>query len=156
MENAIRIVEPTLAAACLPGLETLEAGQYWLAEHALVPQLERAVRLVARGVGLTPMKMARGGGLRWASFEEMLDEGAVKSALGPGLANSLRRLFLDPYGPNYRHEISHGAAEPSERREAALLAAFGILSVALRLASTRFPDTPDASKPDRDQGQESG
>jgi Domain of unknown function (DUF4209) len=150
---AVRLVDPPLADACAPGFEALEADRAWLAGHALVPQLERAVRLVAQTVGVTPMKRTSPGGLRWASFEEMLDEPAVEGALGARLSVSLKRLFLDSYGPNYRHEIAHGAADPSENQSpSAMLTALAILSVAARLAiarggpSTEASDSPTASE----------
>lgn len=132
--EAIRLVNKELAEACAPGLEALEVGRYWNAAHALIPQLERAVRLVAKSVG-APMKTAQRSGLRWASLDEMLANAAVVGALGAGLSISLRRLFIDPYGPNYRNEFAHGAADPNESQAAlARLAALATLSVALRLA----------------------
>lgn len=143
--DAVHLVEPGLADACAPGFEMLEAGRSWLAEHALIPQLERAVRLVAKAVGVVPMKKAKQSGLRWASLEDMLDEPAVLEALGAGLAMSLRRLYLDPYGPNYRNELAHGASDPAENHAAsALLTGLAILSVALRLGTVRQRAATDA------------
>jgi hypothetical protein len=136
--QAIRLVDRELAEACARGLEALEVGRYWIAANALIPQLERAVRLVAKSVGVAPLKTAQRSGLRWASLDEMLANAAVVDALGAGLGMSLRRLFIDPYGPNYRNEFAHGAADPNESQAAsARLAALATLSVALRLAS--FP-----------------
>jgi Domain of unknown function (DUF4209) len=133
--QALRLVDEELAEACAPGLEALEVGRYWIAAHALIPQVERAVRLVAKSVGIAPMKTAHRSGLRWASLDEMLANAAVVDALGSGLAMSLRRIFIDPYGPNYRNEFAHGAADLSESQAAtARLAALATLSVALRLA----------------------
>ena len=84
------------------------------------------------------MKRWKQGGLRWASLEENLGEADVEEALGAGLSASLRRLYLDPFGPNYRNEIAHGAADPRERQlEWARLTALAILSVALRLVTVR-------------------
>jgi Domain of unknown function (DUF4209) len=90
------------------------------------------------------MRRGKHGGLRWASLEEILDEAAVEEALGPGLAATLRRLYLDPFGPNYRNEIAHGAADPREKQlEWARLTAFGILSVALRLVTVGHSTATD-------------
>jgi Domain of unknown function (DUF4209) len=146
--KAIRLVDPLLADACAAGFEMLENRQGWTAAHTLVPQLERAVRFIAQAAGLTPMRRGKHGGLRWASLEEMLDEAAVEGALRPGLAASLRRLYLDPFGPNYRNEIAHGAADPHEKQlEWARLTAFGILSVALRLLTLRERSATDVESP---------
>jgi hypothetical protein len=145
--HAVRLVDPTLADACAPAFEALEAGRAWLAAHTLVPQLERAVRLVAQAVGVTPMKRGRHGGLRWASLEEMLDEPAVDGALGTRLSATLKRLYLDPFGPNYRNEVAHGADDPSENQfHLAMLTELAILSVALRLLRVRqSPSTKTAA-----------
>jgi hypothetical protein len=91
------------------------------------------------------MKKAKQSGLRWSSLEDMLDEPAVVMALGAGLAMSLRRLYLDPFGPNYRNELAHGATDPAENQTAsALLTALAILSVALRLGTVRQRAATDA------------
>jgi hypothetical protein len=146
--NAVRLVDPLLADACAAGFQILEDGQAWVAAHTLVPQLERAVRFLAQAVGVTPMRQGKHGGLRWASLEEILAEAAVDGALGAGLAASLRRLYLDPFGPNYRNEIAHGAADPHEKQlEWARLTAFGILSVALRLLTLGERPATDVESP---------
>jgi uncharacterized protein DUF4209 len=87
----------------------------------------------------------------------MLGEAAVEGALGAGLAVSLKRLYLDPYGPNYRNEIAHGADDPSEHQfQASMLTALGILSVALRAGDRapapidqgrRLPSSPRVARP---------
>jgi len=135
---SIRLIDEELARACEDGFRALEAGAYWTAAHALVPQVERVVRLVAKSVGIPPLKGTAHGGLRWASLDEMLLLPEVEKALGEGLTMCLRRLFVEPYGPNYRNEIAHGAAQPGEsQRQAARLAGLGILSVSLRLLIAR-------------------
>jgi hypothetical protein len=76
----------------------------------------------------------------------MLGEPAIEGALGAGLAVSLKRLYLDPYGPNYRNEIAHGADDPSEpQSQWAMLTALAILSVALRLVTVRQRATTDGA-----------
>ena len=105
-------------------------------------------RLRAKAVGVVPMRKAKRSGLRWASLEDMLDEPAVVEALGAGLATSFRRLYLDPFGPNYRNELAHGATDPAENHAAsALLTALAILSVALRLGTVRQHAAADAEGP---------
>jgi hypothetical protein len=138
MTAAARLVDEPLAAACEEGLEALETGRGWRAIHCLVPQLERAVRLVGLEIGANVMRRATRGGLRWASLEELLGDKTIAAALQPRLAVGLSRLFVDPYGPNYRNEVAHGAADPGgEYTGASTLTALAILSVAVRLAIAR-------------------
>lgn len=79
--NAVRLADHGLAESCEEGFEAIEAGRGRIAAHLLVPQLERAVRLVAQPVGVMPMRRARHGGLRWASLDEMLQESAVQNGI---------------------------------------------------------------------------
>ena len=138
MTAAVRLVDEPLAAACEEGLEALEAGRGWRAIHCLVPQLERAVRLVGLEIGANVMRRATRGGLRWASLEELLGDEAIAAAVQPRLAVALSRLYVDPYGPNFRNEVAHGAADPGgEYTGASTLTALAILSVAVRLAIAR-------------------
>jgi hypothetical protein len=134
MTSAVRAVSPSLAEACQDGFELLETGRGWAALNCLVPQLERVVRLVARKIGSDVARRAPGGGLRWASLDEMLADPGVSRALEPRLATALKWLFVDPYGPNYRNDVAHGAADPEgDWSGPAMLTALAILSVARRL-----------------------
>jgi len=112
----------------------LETGRGWAALNCLIPQLERVVGLVARKIGSDVARRAPGGGLRWASLDEMLADPGVSRALEPRLATALKWLFVDPCGPNYRNDVAHGAADPEgDWSGPAMLTALAILSVARRL-----------------------
>lgn len=139
---ALEAVDPPLAASCREGFEYYAEGKGWAATHLLIPQLERAVRLVALSVGVVPMAR-HAGGLRWSSLELTLGEPLVRQALGPALATALGGLFIDPYGPNHRNEIAHGASDPADDHNAiAFLTTLALLSVALRLAMARQQAAP--------------
>jgi hypothetical protein len=139
---AVDAVDPPLAASCRQGFDALEAGEGWIATHLLVPQLERAVRSVAMAVeGNLTSRQA--GGLRWTSLDLVLADPKVEEALGPSLALALRRLYVDPYGPNYRNDVAPGAMEPSQdQAQVALLTTLAILSVTARLALVRSQSAP--------------
>ena len=84
------------------------------------------------------MRTAPRGGLRWASLDDMLDDKKMEVALGPRLAIALRRMFVDPYGPNYRNELAHGAADPmADLSGVCLMSTLAILSVAWRIVAAR-------------------
>ncbi len=138
---AVAVVESDLAEASSAGFRALENGDPWSAMHVLTPQLERAVRAVVVAKGGAPMSQAeRSSGLRWKSLDETLIMGEAVEGLGEAVVLGLRRLFVDPYGPNYRNEIAHGAADPRRgRTQDATLVVLALLSVTLRLAIVRQP-----------------
>lgn len=143
---AVDAVDPPLAASCRQGFDALLAEEGWIATHLLVPQLERAVRSLALAVGVNPTSR-QAGGLRWTSLDLLLADPKVEEALGPSLTLALRRLFVDPFGPNYRNDVAHGAMEPSQDyAQVALLTTFAIMSVSARLALARSRHRqPDAA-----------
>ena len=129
-----RAVEPELADAANEGVVAEEEGRSWVAAHVLVPQVERAARLVALAVGVAPSAMLRYGGLRWETLGETLDRPEVGDALGRRLAPGIARLFNDIHGRNIRNEIAHGASDPrSDHDDAALIALLAIISIAVLL-----------------------
>jgi hypothetical protein len=136
--GAIGLASPELGSACRDGLTALERNEGWLAAHALVPQLERAVRQLAAEAKAPVSRRATRGGIRWASLEELLDESAVSDALDEGLADGIRRLFVDPFGFNYRNDVAHGAAAvDADHLGTAWMALMAILTVARRALKMR-------------------
>jgi hypothetical protein len=136
--DALGLASPELADACRAALEAVDQGSTWVGAHALVPQLERALHVLAGVAGVSVMRTAPRGGLRWASLDDMLDDKKMEVALGPRLAIALRRMFVDPYGPNYRNELAHGAADPTaDLSGVCLMSTLAILSVAWRIVAAR-------------------
>jgi hypothetical protein len=135
--NAISLASSELAAACRPALEELDAGSSWAAAHTLVPQMERALRMLASQSGASVLRASRRGGFEWASLDEMLADDRLDQALGDRLAVAIKRLFSDPNGPNYRNDIAHGAVDPERDLSGATwLAMMAILAICLRSLST--------------------
>ena len=63
-----------------------DAGESWLAAHALIPQLERALRVLGAEVGAATFRASRRGGLEWASLDHMLSDPTLSKALCDRLA----------------------------------------------------------------------
>lgn len=152
--RALASVDEPIAASCRDAIQAFERGEMWVAAHLLVPQLERAVRAAVIAAGGSPRSRARrAGGLRWKSLEETLLEAEASIALGPALSSSLIRLFVDPFGPNYRNEIAHGAVEPNgDSSPIALLTLLAVLSVTLQLAAARDAAAGEAAAADQPSG----
>ena len=134
--EALRESDEEIASACERGVAAFEDGDAWLAVHALVPQLERSVRLLAKRAGASVERLSRRGGLEWAPFGALLDEPLLVDLIGESLAFCLKALFESPGGPNWRNEVAHGALDPSLDHQ---LAARATLFAILTLAATPLP-----------------
>lgn len=132
--TAVEDVDSVLGQACRDGVEAFEQERHWLALHALIPQLERAIRKLGEAVGANVYRRSRRGGLEWASLDSMLGDQAIAQALGAPLAQTLSAVYVDAFGPNYRNETSHGARDPADDHQGpALMTVLAVLSVAERV-----------------------
>ena len=80
------------------------------AAHVLVPQVERALRGIADGLGVPVTKAhPKVSGTSVAiGMGEILYNAKVAEALGPDTTLHLQALYSDPRGMNIRNEIAHG------------------------------------------------
>lgn len=138
LTNAIAVVDEGLATAASGGIRALELRDYWNGVHALIPQLERALRLIGQEVGANVVSYSTATGTRWRSLEDMLNEPKIRAALTEDVAIEIVALFSSPYGPNVRNAIAHGAIDPADVGIAhALLTALTLLTLTAVLAVVR-------------------
>lgn len=131
---AIAAADPDLAASVQPGVSAYQQREWWLALHAIAPQVERGVRIAAARAGAAVTSLTTELGWRWVSITDMLEEPSVREVIGDDLAYCLTAVFDSPHGPNYRNNVAHGALPAnSDCLVAATLAPFSILSIARRL-----------------------
>lgn len=90
------------------GLDAYFVGDYLVATHILVPQIEDAVRNLIELTGGTVMKSNRVGGLQLKTFDELLREEVIAEVFGEDIALYLRVLFTDQRGWNVRNNVCHG------------------------------------------------
>ena len=90
------------------GLDAYFAGDYLVATHVLVPQVEDAVRNLIELTGGTVMKSNRVGGLQLKTFDELLREEVMAGVFGEDISLYLRVLFTDQRGWNVRNNVCHG------------------------------------------------
>jgi hypothetical protein len=128
--TAIALIDADLGEACAPGLVRFEAEDDWSAAHTLVPQIERALRVLGRIVGVDQARFAPDEGLRWASMDVMLDDPGLVQAMGTDVTRGIAAIFSHPHGPNFRHNVAHGAmATDGNPNAAATLAIMAILTI---------------------------
>lgn len=132
--SALALAGDDLAASAARGLTLHEEGDYWSAVHVLVPQVERAVRLLGRLTGAEIERITSGSGFRWATLDGLLADKHIRDALGDSLASELDALLVNAHGWNLRNNVAHGALDPTvDHESASLLAIFMLLSIASRV-----------------------
>ncbi len=76
--------------------------------HLFIPQLEHAIRELAKQMNITTYKEGRRGGFQLRNLDELLRLVELEEALGKRTTVYLRTLLSDQRGWNLRNEISHG------------------------------------------------
>lgn len=139
LTGAIATVDQDLAKAASGGIRALESRDDWNAVHALVPQVERALRLIGQQVGANVVSYSTATGTSWRSMELVLGEPKVWEVLTEDVATEIDALFSNQHGPNLRNVIAHGAIEPEAIGPThSLLAVLALLSLAAALAVARI------------------
>jgi len=100
------------------GLKAGFDGDFVVALHLLVPQLEHLVRTHlqnkgAKTVGTDPQGLQLELGLSSLVKLEQMEE-----VFGPDLAFEIRAVFCHGFGPNLRNELAHGLLSPDALRSA--------------------------------------
>jgi len=90
------------------GIEAYLNGDFLVAMHLLIPQIEVLIRNLVEKTGGAVLKTSRSGGFQYKTLDELLrDEGLIK-VLGEDTALYFRVLFTDPRGWNLRNNLCHG------------------------------------------------
>ena len=90
------------------GLRAYFDGQWLVAIHLLIPQIENAVRRLIELAGGATLKKGRSGGMLLRNLDELLrDERTISLLTGDG-AGHLQVLLTDPRGWNVRNNVCHG------------------------------------------------
>jgi hypothetical protein len=92
------------------GIRAWERNDQVKAAHVLIPQIERALRKIADGLGVPVTKAhPKVSGTSVAiGMGEILYNDKVAAALGPDATLHFQALYADPRGMNLRNEIAHG------------------------------------------------
>lgn len=106
------VVPPDRAALVAKGLLAGFDGDFCVALHLLVPQLEHLVRVHLRNKGAkttttdaSPLQMEAG-------LSTLVALPEMKAVFGEDLTFEIQALFCDSFGPNLRNEVAHGLLQP--------------------------------------------
>jgi hypothetical protein len=90
------------------GLQAFFEGQWLIAIHLLVPQIEKAVRNLVGGSGRPTLKKGRqDGSLMLKTLDELLREEIITTVLGDDTVCYLKTLLTDQRGWNVRNNVCH-------------------------------------------------
>lgn len=89
-------------------------GDYTVAVHLLIPQIEEAIRSLLEKVGGSILKPSRYGGLRLKILDELLREPMIAGVFGEDAVFYFRVLLTDQRGWNLRNSVCHGLCRAEE------------------------------------------
>ncbi len=118
----------------IKGIEAYLKGDYVVALHILIPQIEALIRNLSEKVGAPVLKPSRSGGFFYRTLDDLLRDEQIVKVLGEDMSLYLRVLLTDPRGWNLRNEMCHGISGPERFNQ---ISADRILHVLLCLASVR-------------------
>lgn len=90
------------------GIRAYMGGDYLVAIHLLIPQIEDGIRNLVQMSGGAVLKRSRGGGLDFKLLDELLREESVQRVIGEDAVLYLRVLLTDRRGWNLRNGVCHG------------------------------------------------
>jgi len=90
------------------GIEAYLSGDYPIAIHVLVPQIEHMLRRYLGMIGGTVNRRDRHGNYQEKTLNDILWEPALRQGMGDDLTLYLRMLLADQLGWNVRNRLAHG------------------------------------------------
>ena len=95
------------------GLDAYFNGNFFIAIHLIIPQIEEAIRNLVEMGGGGVLKASRTGGYNLRTFDDILRDELVCEIFGEDITNYLIVLFTDQRGWNLRNNVCHGLASPN-------------------------------------------
>lgn len=92
----------------LRGLAAGFEGDFMLAVHLIIPQIEASLRYLFEQNGITARNLKSNGVEEAWGLDRLLSEEAAKKIIGNQLVFEFRSLLIDDFGPKLRHNIAHG------------------------------------------------
>ncbi len=99
--------ERLFARGLLAGFE----GDWVVATHLLIPQLEQALRQQAKSAGIVTTTLEADGTEMERDLGWLLTHEQAATWLGTDVAFNLRALLIEKFGQNLRNLVAHGLAE---------------------------------------------
>lgn len=108
MAKASSLVPPNRTQMIGKGLYWGFAGDFGMAAHFLIPQLEAIIRHRMKEAGLNTSTSNADGIVTENGLSTLMDVEGVTELLGENVAFEIKAVFCSPYGPNLRNTFAHG------------------------------------------------
>lgn len=86
-------------------------GDFEVALHLIVPQIENMVRVQLSRKGVSTTTLGNDGIETENSLSALMESDKIVDIFGSSLSFEIKNLFSDQYGPNIRNRIAHGLLE---------------------------------------------
>lgn len=83
-------------------------GNFVLALHLLIPQIEHMIRVHLKQAGAKTTNIDKDGIQNENGMSTLMDLPEAEQVFGANLTFELKSLFCDAFGPNLRNELAHG------------------------------------------------
>jgi hypothetical protein len=114
LAKASALVPPERALMVGKGLYWGMAGDFGMAVHFLIPQLENIVRFHMKGAGLKTSNTDLAGIENENGLSTLLDVDGVEAIFGADIVFEMKALFCSPFGPNLRNTFAHGLMDDDD------------------------------------------
>ncbi|XVJ50101.1 DUF4209 domain-containing protein (plasmid) [Pseudomonas sp. UBT] len=108
------LVPPNRAQMIGKGLYWGFAGDFGIAAHFLIPQLEAIIRHRMTEAGLNTSTSNADGIVTENGLSTLMDVEGVTELLSEEVAFEIKALFCSPYGPNLRNTFAHGLIDDGQ------------------------------------------
>lgn len=129
------IVPPDRVGLFGKGLYAGYCGDFEIALHLLVPQIEHMVRCHLKNAGALTTTLSREGIDNENGLSTLVKLPQMRAVFGDDLTFEITALFCDPVGPNLRNELAHGLLGDGEGYSIASVYAWWFV---LRIVFTQF------------------
>lgn len=114
LAKASSLVPPNRAQMIGKGLYWGFVGDFGMAAHFLIPQMEAIIRYRMKEAGLNTSTTNADGIVTENGLSTLMDVEGVAELLGDDVAFEVRAVFCSPYGPNLRNTFAHGLLDDDQ------------------------------------------
>lgn len=114
LAKASSLVPPSRSQMIGKGLYWGFAGDFGMAAHFLIPQLEAMIRHQMKEAGLNTSTSNADGIVTENGLSTLMDVEGVTELLGENVAFEIKAVFCSPYGPNLRNTFAHGLMDDGQ------------------------------------------
>jgi len=121
------IIQPSRAYLVSRGIKAGFDGEFAVALHLLVPQLEHMVRIHLQRKGAKTTTLSLDGIQMEIGLSSLVELPAMKTVFGVDLTFEIQAAFCEQSGPNMRNDVAHGLLDDGAAQSAESLYAWWLI-----------------------------